>query len=407
MTTLPPSNSWAVALAQEWLTELDAWFEKNGTTGYDPFDIKTHPFMRRMQSRRWPRRCSSVASDLFPLALRRTLGIQPTENPKTHALLALGKLRLYQRYGGDHWREGAESHLDWLAARITPGFSGMCWGYPFDVTALGLHTPSGTPVLVVSAIAGEAFALAWDLLKKPAHREAVLSIAAFIRNDLPRMEDGTGGFCFGYTPQDRRRVHNANLLAVEHLLRAAALGQDPALAEEALPALEFTLRAQRPDGAWPYGHWVEGDPHEPGLLSMVDHHHTGFVLRSLHAVDRMRPTPGTKDALRRGWDHYRKHLLLPTGMPVGATGRWPVDIHACAEAVLCPAVLSERFPGTQMPATLAMRWAWSALRDPATGAAWYRKYPLVTSKICFPRWGAAWMFRALAEYQFRYVDSPY
>ncbi|HRZ16467.1 MAG TPA: hypothetical protein P5141_02800 [Candidatus Hydrogenedentes bacterium] len=407
MRLLPPSNSWARGLAQEWLEELYRWFEANGTAGYDPFDLKAHPLFRRLQARKWPRRASTVLGDLFPVLLRKCLGVPPTENPKTHALLALGKLRLYQRHIRKEWLEEAERHLEWLTGRSAPGFHGMCWGYPFDVTAAGMNTPAGTPVLVVSAIAGQAYHLAWEITGRQTHRDAVLSIAEFIRNDLPRMEDPDGRFCFGYTPQDRRRVHNANLLAVEHLARAVTAGAPEAWFGGALPALAFTLAAQREDGAFPYGTWRAGDPHEPGLLSMVDHHHTGFVLRSLHALNTLRPGADTGSALDLGWIYYRNRLLLPSGMPVGATGRYPVDIHACAEAVLCPSALAERYRDAQLPAALAMRWAWAHLRDPRSGGPWYREYPGFRSKIVYPRWGAAWMFRALAEFDFRFDTPPY
>jgi hypothetical protein len=236
--------------------------------------------------------------------------------------------------------------------------------------------------------------------------DPIRSIARFMLVDLPRLDGPDGTHCFGYTPGDRRRVHNANLLVVEHLVRAARLaGMDEAL-EPALPALAFTLRAQREDGAWPYGYHDEGDPYEVGLLDLVDHHHTGFVLRSLHGIGKGTPESVPTEALELGFRFYRTRLMQPKGMPVNEYARFPVDIHACAEAVLCPSMLSERFGNCQPLALAAMRWTHQFLRDRRTGAPWHRRYPMHVSRITFPRWGAAWMFRALAEYLHRFGKDP-
>ncbi len=396
------ANDPAIALAQEWIGQLDAWFEQHGTVGPDPFDIKAHPLMRRMQRHKWPRRCATLACDLFPHASRRLLHIAPTDNPKTHALLALGGLRIFQTTQNEYWLDKARTNLDWLLRHPSPGFAGLCWGYPFAVSGQGLDTPPGTPAAVISAIAGEAFSLAHEVTGDTRHLEPIQSIARFMLADLPRLDGPEGTRCFGYTPGDRRRVHNANLLVAEHLIRAAVrTGMNECL-EPALPALAFTLRAQREDGAWPYGYHDGADPYEAGLLDLVDHHHTGFVLRSLHAVEQMVPGSVPVETLERGFGFYRTRLVKPNGMPVNEYARFPVDIHACAEAVLCPSALSERFGKCGPTALAAMRWTHEFLRDRRTGAPWHRRYPMHVSRISFPRWGAAWMFRALAEYLYRF-----
>ena len=397
------SNNPDIALAQEWLNQIDAWFEQHGTVGPDPFDIKTHPLIRSLQKYKGPRRCATLACDIFPHASRRLLRIAPTDNPKTHALLALGGLRLFQVTRDECWLEKARTALDWLLAHPSASFAGLCWGYPFAVTGQGLNTPPGTPVAVISAIAGEAFALAHEVTGDERLLASIRSIARFMLGDLPRLDGPDGTHCFGYTPGDHRRVHNANLLVVEHLIHAARLAGMEECLDPAMPALAFSLKAQREDGAWPYGYHAEGDPYEAGLLNLVDHHHTGFVLRSLHAIETLIPGSVPADVLERGYRFYKTRLNGPFGMPVNDYGRFPVDIHACAEAILCPSVLSERFGSScWTPAFHAMRWAHQFLRDPRTGAPWHRYYPMHVSRITFPRWGAAWVFRALAEYLYRF-----
>lgn len=394
---LTPSNDPDLALAQEWLGELDAWLAAHGACGPDPFDLKAHPRIRALQGRPTLRRASTVLCDAFPHTARRALKIAPSENPKTHALLALGKLRLFQLSEDAAYLDAAESHLRWLRDHPADGAHGLAWGYPFAVSGQGLDTPANTPVCVVSAIAGEAFLLAHEVTESPEHLDAARAIARHFLEDIPRLAETDTACCFAYGPRDHRAVHNANLLVAEHLLEVAVHTDDEAMARQALRAVQFTLNGQRADGAFPYGAALPGQSYEPELLDLVDHHHTGFVLRSLHAINRHAQNTVIKQALQRGYGLY-KTLHTPEGMPRDAHRIYPADIHACAEAILCPAALKDTAMGANRQATLAMRWTWSAMRDPQSGAPYYRKYRGFTSKITYPRWGVAWLYRALAEY---------
>lgn len=394
---LTPSNDPDIALAQEWLAELDAWLDTHGTAGPDPFDIKQHPRIRALQRTPRLRRASTVLCDAFPHAARRALGIQATENPKTHALLATGKLRLFQLSKDPACLEGAKRHLRWLLDHPADTPHGLGWGYPFGVAAQGLALPANTPVSVVSAIAGEAFLLAHGITGTAEYLDAARAIARHFMEDLPRLASTDDAHCFTYGPEDHRAVHNANLLVAQHLLDVAVETGDEAMARAAIRAVRFTLNHQRPDGAFPYGVPLPGQTYEAALLNLVDHHHTGFVLRALHAINQHADNAVIKTALRRGHAFYRT-LYAEDGRPRDADREFPVDIHACAEAILCPAALRGTVMGANRQATLALRWTWAHLRDPRTGAPYYRKYRGFTSKIAYPRWGVAWMYRALAEY---------
>jgi len=388
-------------LAQEWLESLEAWIDQHGLAGFDPFDIKQHGWIRAAQTRPFLRKASTVLCDMFPHGARRLLGVMPTENPKAHALVAMGKLRLYELTGSAERLEQARVHLQWLRDHTTPGYAGSCWGYPFAVHATGMDTPAGMPVLVICAIAGDAFCRAHALTGEEMWREEAVSIAHFILQDLPRMEQDDGTACLGYTPEDRRKVHNASLLGAEHLYRVAALTGESYFAEEAAALLAFTVKRQRDDGAWHYGLWTEGDPYEKPLLDMIDHHHTGFVLRSLAGIYEITGDATLLPVIRTGFSYYRKELFGPWGMPVNGHGRYPVDIHACAEGILCPTRLANHVIAAKGMAALSLRWTHFYLRDRDSGAPWYRRYPFFTSKIIYPRWGAAWMYYALCEYLYR------
>ena len=394
-----------LSLAREWAAQMERWMEQNGLAGWDPFDVKEHPLIRAAQTYPLARKATSALCDLFPVATRRMLGVGKTHNAKAYALVALGRMRRYQATGDiRHWPH-AETCLEWLLNNPSPNCSGLAWGYPFDVKGTGVSTPRNTPIVVVASIAGEAFMLARTLDKDARWANAARNIAIFILRDIPRLPGlSSQSHCFAYTPGDVRRVHNANLLAAAHLARVYAVTHEPELLDALLPSVLFALEGQREDGSWPYGECAPNEPFEPALMKIVDHYHTGFVLRSLNEIaDVAEQTdaldaPRLREAVRQGFAYYERSLLLPDGTPVAAHGRFPVEIHACAEALICPAMFAAREPGALDLAARSLEWTWRNMRDPQTGFPYHRKYPWFTSKLPCTRWGLAWMYRGVCDF---------
>lgn len=398
------TNNRDIHLAQEWIVQLHTWIARNGLTGYDPFDVKAHPYIRCSQSYSLARKATTLGCDLFPVLTRRGLGIPPSLNPKALALTAMGHLRLFQITDDACHLDNGLHTLQQLKEIALTDYAGPCWGYPFPVYGKGVDCPANTPVAVVCAIAGSAFLMAYEITQDEGYLDQACGIVAFFLEDLPRVAPSGDEWCFAYTPKDLRRVHNANLLAIEHIWRTATFVGRKEWIDETRPALLFTLKGQHANGAWPYGAWCPGEPFEGGLMTLIDHHHSGFVLRSLYAIYQVEPTGLLLELLHKGYSFYRT-LIRQNGMPISAHAAYPVDIHACAEGVLCNSVLSECMPGAFNHAAAVLRWTHVHLRRWPDGAPWYRKYPFFTSRIVFPRWGVAWMYRALAEYLYMHSKS--
>ncbi|NIA14980.1 MAG: hypothetical protein GWP08_12975 [Nitrospiraceae bacterium] len=388
--------------ARRWTAQLEEWILQNGLRGYDPFDVKAHPFLQRAQPYPLLRKGSSLLLDLFPVAARRLLNIPPTANAKAYALCAHAELRLHQVSGDETHLTRAMEHLDWLCEHRCPGGAGWSWGYPFDVSGRGIHRPAGTPVGVVTSVAGEAFALAHAITGDARHRDAVGNIGDFFLVDINQMPQVDGTRCFSYTPVDEWPVHNANLHAVAHLFRTTAVTGDPSYRETAEPGLAFSLSRQRADGSWPYGEWSPTANYERTLLDTVDHHHTGFVLRSLHEIHAFTQRPEIREAIVHGFGFYQRHLFTNDGIPrITTRSTYPVNIHACTEGIVCPAVLSGLVPDALPLAERTIEWTRRHMASPATGLPYYRKYPWFTNRLLCTRWGLAWTFYALCEYLYR------
>lgn len=376
------------------LSQLQCYVRASEWVGYDPYDLKAHPIYRRLQKKRLTAIPTKVAVNLFPLALRRLFKVKPEPHAKAMALFADAYLTLFDLTGNETYRTLAKGRLAWLDQHAESGFSGLAWGLPFDYQ--GRHWwPVGTPSVVVTAIAARAFLHAYKSLSDPAYLKAAVSICHFLAADIPRYEPDAERLCFSKLPAIQLHIHNANLMVAATL---AMVGQAAGIDEWNLlarRAANYTLAEQRQDGAWYY--W--GPPDK--LLYWIDHYHTGFVLRALDDLLRVTGWSDLSEPLKRGYVFYTRCLFDKGYIPrLTEAHRYPIDIHSCAEAILCLTQLGERYDDALARAQRVAEWTIANMRHP-TGYFYYRRYRWLTIKIPYMRWGQAWMMIALARLQRR------
>jgi hypothetical protein len=372
------------------LNQSFSWLEQNGWAGYDPYDVRGTALFFRMNRNRYTSTAFKALSFLFPMAMRRCLQVRRTINPKAVALIAHAYLDLYALNGEQHDLNEAQKALAWLENNSSPGYSGRCWGYPFDWDSR-TFIPAGTPSSVVTSVAVEALLRAYDILGHSHYLQVARSCAEFIARDLHRDEVSADELCFSYTPLDTWHVHNANLFSCATLARVGRLSGTHEWDDWVRRGTAYTLNAQRDDGAWFY--WGLPDR----MLHMVDHYHTGYVLRCLDMIDRATTLPRIAGAIERGYRFYREHLFTPDGIPKHREhSLHPVDIHSCAEAMICLTALGQRVPeGLELARRVAW-WTVEHMQAP-DGHFYYRRYPRLTIRIPFVRWSQAWILRALTS----------
>jgi hypothetical protein len=104
-----------------------------------------------------------------------------------------------------------------------------------------------------------------------------------------------------------------------------------------------------------------------------------------------------EDAMLIGHRYYQATFFTKDGAPKYFHNRvFPIDIHACSQAILHFAAFS-----SIDPAALEMAWKtfhWTATHMAAAdGSFYYQRHRLWTNHTPYMRWGQAWMFRALAR----------
>lgn len=370
---------------------LLSYCRDHGWAGYDPYDALNTPLFGTLSflNTRIPRIVLTQMLRRSPLNLRPLLKIPKTQNPKALALF-ISTLATLPSTGPADYRAELRYLLDRIKALRSPDERYWCWGYSFPWQTRTVIVPSGAPNLVCTVFVAGALLDAYEKCGDVQYLTMATSAAEYIAEKLYWQEnDSAAGFAYPL-PSVRSRVHNANFLAAALLCRVSRHTGDPAFQTPALAAARFSASRQAPDGSWPYG-----DGRSQGF---VDNFHTGFNLCALRTIMRELATDEFDEHLRRGFRYYREHFYLQDGAVRYFDRRtFPIDIHAVAQSIITPAVLSDTLSESSVALSVPVfRWAMKHLWD-ERGYFYYRVLRSGTIRIPYMRWSEAWMALAMAQ----------
>lgn len=370
------------------IRRLDAWLERHDYQAYDPFD-GLNAWLRPLAIGKLGRQLLQQGVRRFPVNLRPLLGIRPSVSSKGFGFLARGYLKLYRLQGRQEDLDKAVRCLDWLSEHASRAHGGMSWGNHFDYQSRVFYLPRGTPTIVWVSHIGQAFVDAWEVTGERRHLDVANEACQFILG-LERRRSGAGA-CISYIPGQFCAVHNANILGAALLARVASHTGDANLQAVAADAVDYTVGAQRPDGAWWYG--------EAEDLRWIDSFHTGYVLDSLWCYLSSSGDRRHMEAFERGAAYFVDRFFLPDGTPKYYAERtWPIDIQCAAQAIdtLC---LLARAQGDRSRLELARRvahWTVERMQDPS-GYFYFQRLPWMVNHTPTLHWGQATMLLALAS----------
>ena len=383
-------------------SRLESWLAQNGWAGYDPYDIRGTRWylaLERSQSLslRMIRRGAFWSVFRFPLQTRKLARVDKAVNPKGMGLFTSAFCRLYETTEDPVYLARARESGDWLLAHSSNDYPGTSWGYPFDWQSV-VFIPKGTPSAVVSSIVGDGLWRLAHLTGESKYLDACVGVCEFILNGLNRTVIDEQTLCFSYTPLDDFLVHNANLLAAEFVARVAAEVRRPEWTEVAVRAGNFCLLEQREDGSVYY--W--GKAQNQNAPNHRDCYHSGFEIRSLWGLWEATADARFRDAALKYFDFFENAYITEHGSVNNLPGRlFPIDIHACAEALLCPAFMMRAAPERCLEIiSRVLPWTISEMQNDDGSFANMAFEDGRVDRMPYIRWGQAWMLRALAEVQF-------
>lgn len=347
----------------EMVEKFAGWLEASGYASYDPYDIWGTRYgseARRLYYGKHPLgallTAPVVLMEMFAPRLRR-LFVAKCRYATADAQLALAFLNLFEvcrekersaspressPLPSASWLKKAEDLAGDLLRQRTPGYTGACWGYPFDWQHGNGRMSRGTPHITATPYCYEAFTRLFELTGKAAYLDVARSIARFVCDDLNDTPTGLDSAASSYTPHDHGKVVNASAYRAFVLFDAARRFDCPTYAQKAWKNLRFILQAQEPEGWWLY---AIDSPAE----AFIDHFHTCFVLKNLFKINRILRSDDLARSIRRGYEWYRRELFTREEIPKSfaiAPRRQIVrlEMYDVAEAISLGVLLRKEIP---------------------------------------------------------------
>ena len=323
------------------------WLQATGYASYDPYDIQGTRYSlwaRRVYYRQpllgLPLIAPLLLTEILAPSLRR-LFAHRDRFATADAQLLLGFLNLYRVTREPEFLDKARGLGEDLLSYSIPGYSGRCWGYPFDWQNQRGMWARNTPYITCTPYAYEAFAMLHEATGEARYREIAESTATFVYTDLRDTETGPGAAAASYSPLDNSQVVNASAYRAWVLFDAAQRFGRDGWREKAERNLKYILESQRPDGSWFYA--------TDGHGNYIDHFHTCFVLKKLWKINRLIQRAEVTEAIRRGDAFYRRELFFGDGQPKmfalkPRTGIVRHEMYDFAEAITLGALLSDDIP---------------------------------------------------------------
>jgi len=366
--------------------QVEKWVEEHRYEAYEPFDGLSSPLGRLT-------RCSQLLDRLLqqigrqsPLNVRPLLGIRPLPSTKGQGYMAAGYLTLYKLTGQPEYRRKAVDRLEWLLENKSPKFQEYSWANHFDYASRGGRYGKHESIIVWSALIGQAFLDAFEILGDRRFLAVAESVCRWILA-LPKERTHTGT-CLSYHMIEQNSVHNANMLGAAMLARTWSHVRKPEYLDMASAAMEYSCRRQRPDGSWWYG--------EDAKYHWIDNFHTGYNLDSLKCYIETTGDLTFRSHLHLGFEYFKANFFEVGGRPKYYHNRaYPIDIQCASQAIETLTKFADDAPDALSTAIAVAEWTIGQMQDP-TGYFYYRKYPLLVARIPMLHWGQATMFHALA-----------
>lgn len=281
----------------EILIKLMEWFEQNAFSGPDPYTIrgtKLNRFFIKSKNigKIWDFLLSFLDTKILPFFI---FDIQKIKSATSMALLAQTYFLLFKITQKNCFLRKGEALLKWLNDTKSQGYSGACWGLPFDwkipYNEKGDYViaKKGTPFPTIMTYIMDAFILGYELTNKITYLNTLLSTEAFFLKDL-HIKESNGMLCASYSPIDFYFVNNVSSYVAAALCRLYKYSKSEKLLDYIRKFLLFLSSQQNDDGSWFYSKY----------RPIKDALHQCFILQNLLFVNNFIDDDDIHYTIRKG-----------------------------------------------------------------------------------------------------------
>jgi rhamnogalacturonyl hydrolase YesR len=369
------------------VARLEKWVEDHDYKAYEPFDGLSSPLRFLTFGNLFLNRLLLQLIRQSPVNLRPLLGVKPLESTKGRGYMASGYLAMFKSTGDPAYKEKAKKCLDWLADNKAPGYRNFSWANHFDFAARGGLYSKHEPIIVWTALIGQAFLDAYEVLGEGRYLEIARSVCEWIM-ELPK-EETDKGTCISYIATRRSSIHNSNMLGAAMLARTGRMIRNEKYLNVAREAMVYSCSRQLPDGAWYYS---EAQNHR-----WIDNFHTGYNLDSLKIYMESSGDEEFRENLIKGFDFYKNTFFEDSGRPKYYHNRtYPVDSQCMSQSIETLCNFSDLDRSALALCCRVARWAVENMQD-RDGHFYYRQYPIVKAKTPMFHWAQATTYKAMAR----------
>ena len=372
-------------LYQTVLLSLIKQIQNSNYQGWDPFDGLNSKFVRNSFIKDVPLLCL-LWIQIFkrsPINFRKIAVVPQNYNVKGLALLIRAYITLYRINEDKIYLEKAIYLAKTILTLKSNNRVHLCFGYNFHWEARAFSVPAFTPNMIVSSFVGQSFLDIYEVTSENIWLKYALDIGDFIETELI-LSENNDEICFGYIPDEKVVVHNANLMGSCYFGRLNHIVNNSKYKELSFKSSLFTVNRQLLDGSWYYG---ENDHHK-----WIDNFHTGFNLVSLKQIqDYLKNNLWLKN-IEKGLNFHLKNHFMDDMTPKYYSNRlFPIDIHNYAQGIITTTIF-----GNFDLAEKLLKNAINNMWDFDKKYFYYQKGRIFTNKINYIRWNQAWMFYAIA-----------
>jgi rhamnogalacturonyl hydrolase YesR len=371
---------------EESLRLVVSWVQRNGYRGYEPADGNLSWLFALTGGLVFPMRVLQQVVLRTPFNIRPLLGIAAHESAIGRGYMAWGYLLMHRLNGDDALRHEAITCLESLMANRSSRFGEFGWGDPYEYATRGGRRPYGEPLLIWSALIGQAFLDAYELLGDEKYLQIAVSTGDWMLK-LPR-EHAADGSCLSYIAYKQSSIHNSNTMGAAFLARLGSLTKNHVVLAVARNAMAYTCARQQADGSWYYA--------EESKYHWIDNFHTGYNLSALKSYRDATKEDLFDKSIERGLRFYKAHLFEADGRPKYFHDKtYPIDIQCAAQAIDTLATLAGDDPECLALAMKVAEWTIDNMQA-EDGHFYYRDLGWKKVRTPMLHWGQGTMVKALA-----------
>lgn len=368
------------------LRQVVAWVRTNEYRGYEPADGNLSWLWSITRGRVLPMRILQQVVLRAPFNIRPLLGISPHESAIGRGYMAWGYLLMHRFSGEESVRRDAIACLDWLTANPSTRSTDFCWGDPYEYATRGGRRPRGEPLLIWSALIGQAFLEAFELFQDERYLQVAEGTGRWILS-LPRAKTANGS-CLSYVGYRQSSIHNANAMGAAFMARLGTVTRSQELLSVAASAMTYTCTRQREDGSWYYA--------EEPKYHWIDNFHTGYNLSALKVYRDATKDESFDDCIEKGLRYYTRNFFEPDGRAKYFNNKkYPTDIQCAAQAIETLATFDEYDSDCIALAIKVAAWTIDNMQA-GDGHFYYRDLGWKKVKTPMLHWGQGTMVKALA-----------